>query len=352
MTLKVSIIIPTFNRAELLPQAIESALSQDYSNLEVVVSDNHSEDDTQEIVEKYYNDTRFKYFRNHENIGMVGNWRKALKDYIDGDFFMILSDDDYLIDNEYISKAVALLEKNPDIHLVCANGYIIDEPLKKYFEVDLPFESVEDGKKVFLNRSKELFQDPILCNVLFSREFAMKVNPFSNDQNIGCDMELFLKLCLFGKVGVIKDYVSVYRMHSENLIDKLNHDYNLLVNFLDYVMEPYKLAKKMDVLSKDELAIWEEGVLKRTIQGTLAYVKAYHNEKFNETLEFIKKKDKKMLENALNDFKFKYFLKTDSIKLYKPIFNFYEILKKRNYAKSGKNLDTLSSTINLSTPHN
>ena len=107
--MKISILIPTFNRAQYLPRAVESALSQDYNNIEVIVSDNASTDNTMEVMERFKDNKNFKYFRNNKNLGMVRNWKKELDEYSSGDYFIILSDDDYLVDNEYISKAVKLI---------------------------------------------------------------------------------------------------------------------------------------------------------------------------------------------------------------------------------------------------
>ena len=98
---KISIIIPTFNRSKLLVEAIESCLRQDYQNLEVIVSDNASTDDTSEVVRKYLSDHRFKYYRNDSNIGMIKNWQKCVYEYISGDFFILISDDDYFLLNDY-----------------------------------------------------------------------------------------------------------------------------------------------------------------------------------------------------------------------------------------------------------
>ncbi|MGZ3749514.1 MAG: glycosyltransferase family 2 protein, partial [Pseudobdellovibrionaceae bacterium] len=92
--MRVSIIIPTFNRASFLVEAIESALAQDYGDLEVVISDNASTDYTSEVAQYFSKDPRVKYFRNAENIGMVKNWHKAVFEYATGAWFLILSDDD------------------------------------------------------------------------------------------------------------------------------------------------------------------------------------------------------------------------------------------------------------------
>lgn len=346
MNLKVSIIIPTFNRSHLLSKAIESALDQDYENLEVVVSDNNSDDNTQQVVDEYLekdkNEGRLKYFINSKNLGMVGNWKKALNDYIDGDFFLILSDDDYLIDNNYISKAISLIEKEPSILAVYANGYIINESLNKFYTLSLPFNDIEDGKNIFLSRGKIFPQDLTLCNVLFNRKKSLELNAFSNEKNITCDSELFLKLCLLGKIGVLKDYVSVYRVHSTNLIEKLGIDYEFFINSIDHLTEPYNLAKKEGLLSEDELKVWEDGILKRSFQGTLSTVITYYGEKYNITLDTLSQKNPDVLEKALNDPKFSLFLKTRSIGLFKILVKTFEKYGRYNYSKKGRNVEELN----------
>ena len=61
---KVTIMIPTYNQAKYISKAIESALSIDYSNIEVIVSDDCSSDNTEEVVSKYLSDNRYKYIKN------------------------------------------------------------------------------------------------------------------------------------------------------------------------------------------------------------------------------------------------------------------------------------------------
>ena len=118
---KVSIIIPTYNRDNYLNQAIESALSQDYKNLEVILSDNASTDNTCEIIQKYLKNKKFKYFRNPKNIGMYPNWHKAVYEYSSGEWFLILSSDDYLTDKSYISTAMDLVREGEDVVFVHAS---------------------------------------------------------------------------------------------------------------------------------------------------------------------------------------------------------------------------------------
>jgi glycosyltransferase involved in cell wall biosynthesis len=113
----VSIGIPTYNRAELLKRAIESALNQDYKNIEVIISDNASTDDTESICQFYCNqDARLKYVRHSQNRGPGANFSEVLKK-ASGQFFMWLGDDDW-IDEAYVSSCIKQLIDDSTMALI------------------------------------------------------------------------------------------------------------------------------------------------------------------------------------------------------------------------------------------
>src|SRR3989338_5944877 len=91
---KVTIAIPTYNRAKLLSQAIESVLVQTYKDFELLISDNASTDETNNVVTSF-KDPRIRYHRNRKNIGMMSNWNKCVE-LAQGKYLMILGDDDKL----------------------------------------------------------------------------------------------------------------------------------------------------------------------------------------------------------------------------------------------------------------
>ena len=320
--MKVSIIIPTFNRAKYLTRAVSSALAQDYNDMEVIVSDNDSTDDTGVVVESFMDDKRFKYFKNSKNLGMAPNWRKALNEYATGDFFIILSDDDYLIDNQYISKAVKLINTDPEIVIVYANGYIINENINKKEKLILPFKSVESGKTIFLSRNTVFPQDFCLCNILFKRNLALKLKAFSNDYNISCDSELFLKMCLYGKVGIIQDHVSVYQIHSDNLLLKMENDLKLITNNYDYLLEPYKLAKKSDLFLNKELEEWEDHIMVPYMFYILIIVMIFQVDHYNEFEEYLKKKDPVVFNKVHKMLRFKIVSILNRLRLLRVFYNF------------------------------
>ena len=91
----VSVAIPTYNRLEGLRQAIECFCEQTYRNIEIIISDNCSQHDPTEMVMEYVKmDTRIKYYRQNENIGMTLNSDFILKKST-GKYFILGSDDDW-----------------------------------------------------------------------------------------------------------------------------------------------------------------------------------------------------------------------------------------------------------------
>lgn len=109
----VSICIPTFNREGLIWRAIESSIHQTYANIEIVVVDNASTDNTREVVLKYAaRDKRIKYFENTTNIGSGNNYLKCAE-YATGEYAQALGSDDWLSRN-YIEEGVRNFSAAPE----------------------------------------------------------------------------------------------------------------------------------------------------------------------------------------------------------------------------------------------
>lgn len=294
----VSIVVPTFNRVAMLREAVESALAQRHPELEVVVSDNASEDGTREAALAWRADPRFRYHRNATNLGMVANWRRAVFEHARGDWFLILSDDDRLLDPDYLSKAMALVREHPGVVLVYADGYVLDESTGRTEALRLPFGTVEEGTTVFASRDRVLPQDFTLCNVLFKRSLALELDAFANPLNICCDSELFLKSCLFGQVGVVHDPVSLYRVHGANLILQRHEDPRVYGAMLDYYLEPRRLAVERRALTRRQLRAFDQ-VTRRAMRRTILALERAHPDRVDDLVEHLWTREPRLAFRAL-----------------------------------------------------
>src|SRR5580700_358729 len=109
----VSILIPTYKRAALLPLAVQSALEQSYPSIEVLILDDCSPDDTTSAATRFAGDRRVRYIRHETNLGLPRNWQFGI-DAARGEFFSILHDDDSL-EPTFVKDLLAPLLGDPDL---------------------------------------------------------------------------------------------------------------------------------------------------------------------------------------------------------------------------------------------
>lgn len=133
----ISILIPTYNRGKLLTKAIESAINQTYKNLEIIIADNCSEDNTQLICEEYSKkDDRIKYYRHNTNIGPFANANFLFRN-INGKYFTCLNDDDWL-DIDYIEQSFDTLINNPGYTFVSPSIVLYYKTYSRYKNCYVP----------------------------------------------------------------------------------------------------------------------------------------------------------------------------------------------------------------------
>ena len=131
---KVSVIIPTYNRAHLISQAIDSVLQQTFSNLEIIVVDDGSIDDTEAVVKGYGDRVRYVWTPN----GGIGHARNVGMQHARGRYFTFLDSDDLLYPYA-LELQTQLLERFPAVSMVCAemtgfddHGFLERYHLKNY----------------------------------------------------------------------------------------------------------------------------------------------------------------------------------------------------------------------------
>ncbi len=213
----VSIMIPTYNQAQYIKEAVESALAQTYENLEVVVSDDNSTDNTKEILESF-SDPRLKYFRSESNYGRVGNYHHMLYDLIQGEWVVNLDGDDYFTDANFISEAVEIIEKN-DVVMVGAKykiekvstGALSNQP--SYFDGDDTKTAVLDGFQAALVKYDALGLGHLTS--VYNAELARKIGFYERDI-ITADSESMQRLIMEGDIGFINKHIGIWRYHDQN----------------------------------------------------------------------------------------------------------------------------------------
>jgi glycosyltransferase involved in cell wall biosynthesis len=112
----VDVLVPTYNRAAMLRQCLESIQTQSYRDIRVIIGDNCSDDDTMTVAQDFCNrDSRFSYVRNATNLGMYGNMN-ALFTRATAPYTHFMHDDDWL-EPSFYEKMIAGLEASPEVAL-------------------------------------------------------------------------------------------------------------------------------------------------------------------------------------------------------------------------------------------
>jgi glycosyltransferase involved in cell wall biosynthesis len=205
----VTIAIPTYNRADAyLKQAIQSALDQTYPNLEIIVSDNCSTDNTESVVKRFY-DCRIRYFRHEKNIGANNNFNYCVEQ-AQGAYFLLLHDDD-LIDSDFIDVSMRAVSYKPDVGLIRTGTRKINSEGK----VILERKNFAGGLSIpdfflswFLNKTPMY-----LCSTLFNSEKLKSIGGFGSKHNLFQDVLAEAILATkFGRIDV-EDIKASFRNH-------------------------------------------------------------------------------------------------------------------------------------------
>jgi glycosyltransferase involved in cell wall biosynthesis len=204
----VSIIIPTHNRADLMIQAVNSALNQTYPSIEVILVDDGSTDSTPATALNF--GSRIRYIR-QENAG-VSTARNHGFVQSQGEYVCFLDDDDvYFADK--IALQVSLLKRHHDAP--AANG--------NYFYMD------QDGTLLSHNSMlpvQDTFRNLLLSDFiwmsapLIRRDALMKTGVFNPAFSLGADIDLWLRLSQLGDFVCVQKPIGAYRIHPGSMVTK------------------------------------------------------------------------------------------------------------------------------------
>lgn len=292
----VSIIITSYNRATMISKSIESALAQDYPNLEIIISDNCSTDTSDTVIKRYIHDPRIKYNRNAENIGMLGNFRKATYELSQGEYITYVNSDDYLTDNAFVFDCSKLVKQHKDILLVhgrmafnnTKNGVLWEMPESPYF-----LKEVWDGKDVFFQSMKTGLFSWGAC--FMKREAMYRVKSLQSDYH-NADLDSNYKIMLSCKVGFINRLCYMQIGHDDN--NGFPVDAKKIIQSLECFENVAVYAKIKMPDKAAEVEIWKRHFILYTISLGFHSLK----EKNNEQYKLFKKEARVLYPNIYKKF--------------------------------------------------
>lgn len=206
----ISVIMPVYNAGDFLVEAIESILTQTYSNLEFVIVDDRSTDGSWATLQRYAKkDKRIRLYRNSKNLGVSETAKKAIN-HTSGNYIARMDADDVALPKrlsiqiKYLQRHSATVAIGGQCDVINQNGAVV-------------------GRKKFPTRFEDIYkyiftfvpvQQPTL---MMARNRLPKNFEFYRDgMNTAEEVELFFKLFQYGKVENVKETIHQYRIHNSN----------------------------------------------------------------------------------------------------------------------------------------
>ena len=208
----VSVGLATYNRSDLLDNAIRSVLNQSYKFFEIIISNNNSSDDTKAVLSKY-DDERIKIYNQNKNIGVVNNWNFCLKKS-KGDYFIMLSDDD-----EFEVDCIENLLKgfvSDKISISLGYAQIINTKKLKKSKLNTTNDFDIINGNLFVKKCLKYNLVAYPSALMFNADLAKEIGNYPN-VGTSTDFALAINLASSSLVSIINSYVCKYRVHEESI---------------------------------------------------------------------------------------------------------------------------------------
>jgi glycosyltransferase involved in cell wall biosynthesis len=287
---RVSIGMPVYNREKYVGAAIEAHLNQTFSDFELIITDNASTDHSEEICRSYaVNDPRIKYFRNPQNLGAAGNYRRCFE-LASGEYFRWTPSDD-LVSLNLLERAVEILDRDPSVFVAYPRTKLIDAAGNVTGDFDENLHLMDERPS---DRWRGVQRNLRLGNLHYGLNRADKFRKTGLMRNyIGGDFPLIAEMSLYGKFYEIQDAFFFRRMHEEAssamkssvevmaFYDPHKHDKIFLYNWVhlgahlrSIARAPISLTEKMRIYGYEgKRMIWDRQVL--AIEAGRAVIQAF-----------------------------------------------------------------------------
>lgn len=220
MEQRIDVVIPCYRYGQFLETCVDSVLSQKDVDVRVLILDDASPDNTEEIGRGLASRDRRVTFRRHEtNKGNINTYNEGIE-WAGGELFLLLSADDYLLPGA-LDRAMRLMKRNPNVGFVFGNALIMHENGKMEricsfgVEDNVPASGLITGSS-FIRRSGA--KNIVLAPTAVTRTLLQKkLGGYRHDLTHSGDMEMWLRFASHAHVGYLNHDQAVYRRHQTNM---------------------------------------------------------------------------------------------------------------------------------------
>ncbi len=265
----ISIIIPTYNRAQYLVRAIDSVLKQSYRNWELIIIDDASDDRTEEIIASYLKNPQITYQKLPFNKG-VSHARNRGVDKALGEWIAFLDSDDEWLPHK-LQEQLTLWHERPDLRVIHGE------------EIWIRAGKRVNQKKIHQKFGGQIFEKCLpLCLispscVMLEKSLYLEMGGFDEDFIVCEDYDLWLKITSLYEVGFVKDpIIKKYGGHEDQLSARYRAMDFYRVKALERILRIRELGdeweKAVCAIMVKKASILKQGYIKHNNNENLAYV--------------------------------------------------------------------------------
>ena len=224
-----SIVIPTYNRADLILETIDSVLTQTYPHYEILVIDNCSTDNTEEVLESLIQQQKIRYIRNEKNYERAYSRNVGLKNAT-GDFLTLLDSDDFMY-KDSLQDAVDFIQQNPAIKVFHNKYEVVNNNRESIYK--MPYTKLDNQYKALCSGNFLSAIGGFIHKEVYS-QFSFNLDP----KMIGAeDYEFWFQILARYKLGRIDKINSGLREHPARSVnidayDQLHYQCNKMVSLI------------------------------------------------------------------------------------------------------------------------
>jgi len=210
----VSICIPTYNAEKTVMSTVRSILNQTYKNLEIIIVDNASTDNTLALLQKIFDDPRIKIYKNSENIGAEKNFSRCVE-LAKGEYIAIFHADDLYMP-DMVQKQVRAFQADPAVGAVFTLANPVNDRGEVIGEGKLPVEL--KGKRIYyfpeiflsILKSGNFFVSP---SAMVKSELYKKLIPFNSKKfGTSADLDMWLRILEEHPIAILDEKLMSYRI--------------------------------------------------------------------------------------------------------------------------------------------
>lgn len=206
---KITVVIPTYNKAEYIEQTIESVLRQTYTDWEIVIVDDCSSDNTEQVVQKYLSE-KIRYFKHSTNWGPGATFNDGIEK-ANTEYVTLIASDDVLLSN-HLELVMNEFQNDKSVETAFTRLKVIDEN-GKYLNRNIapPF----TDKYKLLNHLFYVGNEIPSPGIAFNKKLFEKIPPFNPALIMMHDYDLNVRALMYGKTSIVSEATVLYRRFSD-----------------------------------------------------------------------------------------------------------------------------------------